>query len=75
MNKTHIDRYSSNQIRIFDSLIALLFISGIYYFNYKYQIMPRHILIWLIFWIFPFIIWLKDILNEKIKTTTNIMQK
>lgn len=71
MNKTHVDRYSSNQIRIFDSLLALLFITGIYYWNYKYQIMPRHTLIWLIFWIFPFIVWLKDLLNEKIKTTTN----
>ncbi|MDO5969763.1 hypothetical protein Q4Q35_08085 [Flavivirga aquimarina] len=71
MNKTHIERYSTNQIRIFDSLFALLFISGIYYWNYKCQIMPRHTLIWLIFWIFPFIIWLKDLLNEKIKTISS----
>lgn len=75
MNKTHIDRYSSNQIRLFDSLLALLITSGIYYWNYKYQIMPRHTLIWLIFWIFPFIVWLKDLLNEKIKTTASRLGK
>jgi hypothetical protein len=71
MNKTHIDRYSLNQIKISDSLIALIFTSGIYYWNYKYQIMPRHTLIWLVFWLFPLMIWLKELINEKIKTTAN----
>ncbi|AXP81223.1 hypothetical protein CJ739_2142 [Mariniflexile rhizosphaerae] len=70
MNKTHLDRYSQNQIKISDSLIALTFISGFYYWNYKYQIMPRHTLIWLVFWLFPFIISGKEIINEKTKTTS-----
>lgn len=71
MNKTHIGRYSTNQIKKTDSLLALIFISVIYYNNYKWQIMPRHTLIWLMFWLFPFIIWLKDALNEKLKTINN----
>lgn len=71
MNKTHIKRYSLNQIKISDSFLALIFTSGIYYWNYKYQIMPRHTLIWLIFWIFPFVFWLKEIIIEKTKTTAN----
>lgn len=71
MNETHIKRYSQNQIKIIDSFLALTFTSGIYYWNYKYQIMPRHTLIWLIFWIFPFVIWMKEIIIEKRKTTAN----
>lgn len=67
MNKTHIDRYSQNQIKISDSFLALFFTSGIYYWNYKYQIMPRHTLIWLLFWIFPFVVWYREMINEKIK--------
>ncbi len=71
MNKTHIKRYSMDQIKISDSFLALIFTSGIYYWNYKYQIMPRHTLIWLIFWIFPFVIWMKEIIIEKTKNTAN----
>ena len=51
MNKTHIDRYSKSQIKISDSLLALMFTTGIYYLNYKNHIMPRHTLIWLVFWV------------------------
>jgi hypothetical protein len=67
MNKTHIDRYSNNQIKITDALIALVFTTGIYYINYQYKIMPRHTLIWLLFWIFPFIVWCKELITGKIK--------
>lgn len=70
MNKVHIGRYSSNQIKIIDAFMALLFASGIYYWNFRYQIMPRHTLIWLLFWIFPFVIWCKEAINKKLKTTT-----
>ena len=71
MNETHIKRYSRDQIKITDSFLALILTSGIYYGNYKYQIMPRHTLIWLMFWILPFIIWIKEIIIEKRKTTAN----
>ncbi len=71
MNKTHIDRYSNNQIKITDALLALIFTSGIYYWNYHYKIMPRHTLIWLLFWIFPIVVWCKELIIEKIKTTAN----
>lgn len=69
MNKTHINRYSNNQIKITDALIALAFTSGIYYLNHQYKIMPRHTLIWLLFWIFPFVVWCKKLIIEKIKNT------
>ena len=60
MNETHIKRYSRNQIKIVDSIIALIFTSGIYYWNYQHQIMPRHTIIWLLIWLFPFVIWVKE---------------
>ena len=65
MNKTYIKRYSDKQIKITDSIIALIFTAGIYYWNYKNQILPRQTLIWLIFWIFPFVIWLKEKIIRK----------
>lgn len=71
MNETHIDRYSSDQIKIVDAIIALLFTSSIYYWNYRYQIMPRHTLIWLLFLTFPVLIWCKELITKKIKTTAN----
>ncbi len=60
MNKKHIERYSDNQINISDAFVALIFTSGFYFFNYKYQIMPRNTIIWLVFWVFPFVIVLKE---------------
>lgn len=67
MNETHIARYSGNQIKISDALMVLIFTTGIYYMNYTYRIMPRHTIIWLMFWSLPFVIWFKDLLVEKNK--------
>ncbi len=65
MNKTHIKRYSQKQIKISDSLLALITTSVIYYLNYIYHTIPRHTLIWLIFWIFPLVLWLINIIKKK----------
>ena len=35
MNKTHIDRYSKNQIKISNSILALIFTSRVYYWNFN----------------------------------------
>ncbi|WP_347374066.1 hypothetical protein [Aequorivita sp. Q41] len=64
MNKTHIERYSPVQIKVFDSLVALIITAGVYYLNYKYQVMPRHTMIWLVFWLFPAVLWLKNRLTK-----------
>ena len=71
MNKTHIKRYSKNQIKIADAIFALIFTFGVYFCNYNYGIMPRHTIIWLLFWIFPFLIWFKELMIKKLKTTAN----
>lgn len=67
MNKTHLARYSDRQIKITDAIIALVFTAGIYYGNYKIQLMPRHTLIWLLFWVFPFIVWFKEWIIRRAK--------
>lgn len=67
MNITHIERYSNNQIKIFDAILALIFTGVIYYCNYSLQIMPRHTLIWLMFLILPFVIIIKTKLLQIIK--------
>lgn len=70
MNNTHIKRYSNHQINITDSLIILMFSTAIILLNINFKIMPRHTLIWLIFWIFPFLVWIKLKISNLIRTTT-----
>lgn len=72
MNKTHIGRYSWHQIKIPHALLALLFTATVYYGNYSYQIIPRHTLIWLVFWIFPFVILVKERIGHRGKDTVSI---
>lgn len=69
MNKVHIKRYSETQIKILDSAIALIFTTGVYFLNYKMQIMPRNTLIWMVFWSLPLVISFKDhfVLNRFVK--------
>lgn len=74
MNKTHISRYSKRQTKISDALLALFLTGGIYFLNYSYRFIPRYTMIWLLFWIFPFIITLKHLIlgkPERINTFKN----
>lgn len=61
-NEQRIKQFSSQQIPILDSGIALVLISGTFYLNYHYQIFPRHTAIWLMFMVFPMVIRLKHML-------------
>jgi hypothetical protein len=51
----HIDRFSPNQVYIFQSVLGILYAVVIYGTNHKYQIMPTHMAIWLVFVTFPLI--------------------
>jgi hypothetical protein len=51
----HIDRFSPNQVYIFQSVLGILYTVVIYGTNHKYQIMPTHMAIWLVFMTFPLI--------------------
>lgn len=63
--KEHIDRYSENQVFIGHSILCILYALTIYGLNYKYQILPRHTMIWLVFLTFPLILKLIEITNKK----------
>lgn len=54
--KDHIDRYSEEQVNIKQSLFCILFTVTIYWLNHKFQILPRHTMIWLVFLTFPLIL-------------------
>ena len=53
--KDHIDRYSDEQANIGHSLFCILFTATVYSLNHRFQILPRHTMIWLVFLTFPFI--------------------
>ncbi len=61
-NKQRIKQFSSQQIPIFDSVIALVLVSGAFYLNYHYQIFPRNTAIWLMFMMLPMVIRIKQML-------------
>ncbi len=60
MNNTHIERYSDKQVLILDSIFCLIFCLTIYYLNYKYQLVPRHTSIWIVFLTFPMVLNIKN---------------
>ncbi len=63
--KDHIDRYSDEQVNIRISLFCIVFNGSIYWLNYKYQVLPRHTMIWLVFFAFPLILRLTTLLIPK----------
>lgn len=52
----HINRFSENQVYIGHSILCIGYALVIYIFNYKFQVLPRHTMIWLVFFSFPFIL-------------------
>ncbi|WP_316753845.1 hypothetical protein [Pedobacter gandavensis] len=71
--KDHIDRYSDEQVNIGQSLFCIVFTGTVYLLNHKFQLLPRHTMIWLVFLTFPLILHLTTLINGK-KTTANIVQ-
>jgi hypothetical protein len=64
--KDHIDRFSDKQAFVRHSLFCILYAGTIYGINYKYQILPRHTMIWLVFLTFPLILQLVLIIKGRI---------
>jgi hypothetical protein len=63
--KAHIDRFADKQVLIKHSFFCILYASIIYVVNYKYQILPRHSTIWLVFLTFPLLIYLTNSINKE----------
>ena len=49
----HLNRYSNKQVESLYAILCLLFLMTIFGLNYKYQILPRNIMIWLAITISP----------------------
>ncbi len=62
--KIHIDRFSYKQVFIGHSFSGILFASTLYILNYKYQVLPRHTMIWLVFLIFPLVLYFITLINR-----------
>lgn len=54
--KVHIKRYSDKQVSRKDSLVCFLYCFSFYYLNSVYDILPRHTMIWLVIFTFPFFV-------------------
>ncbi|HYG38312.1 MAG TPA: hypothetical protein VD908_06830 [Cytophagales bacterium] len=59
--KDHIDRFSDKQVFIGHSLFCVLYSVTVYGLNYKFQLLPRHTMIWLVFVTFPLILQLTNL--------------
>lgn len=68
--KEHIERFSDQQVNSIQSLFCIVFSVIIYWQNHKFQIVPRHTMIWLVVVTFPYIIRFLTFLSRK-KTTAN----
>jgi hypothetical protein len=66
--KDHIKRFSDKQVLIKHSIICIVYSYILYFLNYKYQILPRHTMIWLVIITFP--VFVKIIEISGIKKTT-----
>jgi hypothetical protein len=65
--KTHIDRFSDNQVSIRLSLFCILYAVTIFGLNYEYHVLPRHTMIWLVFLTFPLILQVGNLINRENK--------
>jgi hypothetical protein len=65
LKSEHIKRYSMQQIDILHSLYCIIFTSGIFYLNFYYKIVPKHIAIWIVFVTFPLILYIYEYLTQK----------
>jgi hypothetical protein len=59
--KVHIDRFSDEQVFTGHSILYILYTVTFYGINYKYQILPRHTMIWLVLFTFPMFLQLFDV--------------
>lgn len=55
LKKDHIERYSFEQVSIRHSLFCIIFTTIIFYLNYYYKVLPKHIAIWAVFVTFQII--------------------
>jgi hypothetical protein len=65
IKKDHIARYSDNQVSTGSSLFCIFYACILLGMNYKYQVLPRNTMIWLVLLTFPLIIQLIAFINSR----------
>lgn len=65
LKSEHIKRYSMEQINVLYSMFCIVFTSGIFYLNFHYKVVPKHIAIWIVFVVFPFGIYIYEYLTKR----------
>ncbi len=65
LREEHIGRYSEQQVHVEHSIVCIVFVSAIYWINYKNNYLPRHLVVWLAFVLFPILIWLISIRRKQ----------
>lgn len=65
LKSEHIKRYSMEQTNVLYSMFCIVFTSGIFYLNFHYKVVPKHIAIWIVFVIFPFGIYIYEYLTKR----------
>lgn len=70
LKSDHIKRYSDRQVSILHSFFCVLFTGMIFFLNYKYQIVPKHLAIWAVFVVFPYILKAYDFTTRRKSTPT-----
>lgn len=54
--KAHIKRFSDSQVSKRNSILCILYCFSFYFFNSYYDLLPRHTMIWLVIFTFPFFV-------------------
>ncbi|HJR99917.1 MAG TPA: hypothetical protein VJ780_03175, partial [Flavobacterium sp.] len=57
LKKDHIDRFSEEQVSVWYSLFCVIFSAALFWINYQYQFMNRQSIIWIVFVLFPILIY------------------
>lgn len=65
LKSEHIKRYSIDQINVLHSLFCIVFTGVIFYLNFYYKIVPKHIAIWIVFVTFPLVIYIYEYLTKR----------
>lgn len=67
--KDHIERYSDKQVNTKHSIFCIAFTGTVYTLNHIYQFWPRHTMVWLVLFTFPFVVKTEVFLNRMKRQT------
>lgn len=56
LKEEHIGRYSDQQVYILHSALVVVLAGADFYINYYYQLLPRHMAIWAVFFVYPVVL-------------------